>query len=110
MALAGAFNFILKLHRRPAILKRYGSVTTITAPIFITPANYFRNLEGPSETIIPGREFVIAKASIPEEWTGGPIERGDQIEDAEMGLMSITQVREVFDFGGSIMGYRVLIG
>jgi hypothetical protein len=53
-----AFNSILSMHSRAATMKRIGTPTLYT-PIKITPSNYFRFLEGPSQTVVHGREFVI---------------------------------------------------
>lgn len=53
-----AFNAITRIHSRPVTLVRFGS-PDIYSPARATPANYFRFLEGPSSTVIRGREFVI---------------------------------------------------
>jgi len=53
-----AFNALVRLHSRPAHIKRLGT-PDLYSPIRITPSNYFRFLEGPSSTTIHGREFVI---------------------------------------------------
>jgi hypothetical protein len=58
MFLKSAFNMITRIHSRSAFLKRLGTVD-IYSPVRITPSNYFRYLEGPSSTVIRGREFVI---------------------------------------------------
>lgn len=47
---------ITRLHSRAAHLNRKPN---LYSPIRITPANYFRFLEGPSQTVIKGREFII---------------------------------------------------
>lgn len=58
MVLKQAFNALTRLHSRAATLKRLGS-PDIYSPVRITPSNYFRYLEGPSQTVIHGREFLI---------------------------------------------------
>lgn len=58
MGLKQAFNLITRLHSRAATLKRFGS-PDIYSPIRITPSNFFRYLEGPGNTVIHGREFII---------------------------------------------------
>lgn len=63
--LAEAFNAVLALHSRAAVHRRLNSGnTSIAENIKITPSNYFRNLEGPSATIIKGREFIVSRASL----------------------------------------------
>lgn len=100
-----AFNSILKMHSRPAVLKRLGS-PDITTNIRITPSNYFRNLEGPSHTIVEGREFVVPADSIEAPFT--PVfKRGDRIVDATIGVMTVDEIIEVHDLGASVMGYRI---
>lgn len=74
--------------------------------IRVAPANYFRNLSGPGETIIEGKEFVISKNSL-DIVSFPPPRRGDRIKDSESGINTISEVREMHGFGGSIIGYRV---
>ena len=61
--LKSAFNAIIKIHSREALLKRLGTVDTYS-PIRISPSNYFRFLRGPEHTTIAGREFIIPVDSI----------------------------------------------
>lgn len=105
--LANAFNAILALHSREATIFRPSSTTTSTpVKIKITPANYFRNLAGPDETITVGREFVISIENL--KASGFPIpRRGDRIEDLELGLNVVVEVREMYDLQAKIMGFRV---
>ena len=58
-----AFNALTRLHSRPALLKRLGTVDIYT-PVRITPSNYFRFLRGPEYTTIPGKEFIIPADSM----------------------------------------------
>jgi hypothetical protein len=58
MILKSAFNMMTRIHSRPATLKRLGT-PVIYSPARITPSNYFRYLEGPSHTVVRGREFII---------------------------------------------------
>lgn len=53
-----AFNLISRIHSREAVLKRMGT-PDLYSPIRITQSNFFRYLEGPSQIVIRGREFVI---------------------------------------------------
>lgn len=61
--LKAALNTLTRIHSRPAILKRLGTVD-IASPIRITPSNYFRFLRGPEYTTIAGKEFIIPVDSI----------------------------------------------
>lgn len=80
--------------------------SAFTGLIKVTPSNYFRNLAMPEEVVVEGREFIIAKADL--ETIGYPLpKRGDRLQDSEIGISVISEVREIFDFGGSIMGYRI---
>jgi hypothetical protein len=54
----GIFNGLTRLQSTAATMKRIGT-PDIIQDIRITPSNYFRNLEGPSHTIVRGREFII---------------------------------------------------
>lgn len=53
-----ALNALTRLHSRPAMLKRLGTVD-IYSPCRLTPSSYFRFLRGPEYTTIKGVEFVI---------------------------------------------------
>lgn len=103
--LSSAFNMACSIHSRAATLTRKGSPDVSTA-IKIVPSNYFRFQNGPSETVIHGREFVIPLASMATPLTPA-IKRGDKVIDDVYGHMAIDQIIEMPDLGGAIMGYRV---
>lgn len=63
-----AFNTMTRIHSRAAVLKR-PATPDLFSPIRITPSNYFRFLEGPSSTVVHGREFIIPLDSIKGSWT-----------------------------------------
>lgn len=96
-----AFNLLLAVHKRAVTLKRDAA----TLAVFVSPSNYSRNLAGPSDMAIEGREFIISRAQLTGVFT--TIKRGDRIVDAELGNMSIDEIREMYDFGGAIIGYRL---
>lgn len=100
-----AFNAMTKLHGRTVTLKRLGTTDQITE-MRITPSNFIRNLEGPSNVIIEGREFVISLASIVSPFSP-VLKRADRIVDPELGTLTIDEIREIYNLGGAIMGYRV---
>lgn len=86
MVLKTAFNLLTRMHSRAATLKRLGS-PNLYSPIRITPSNFFRYLEGPSQIVIRGREFII------------PV---DTIKGTATQLISFDQVPSV---GGFYLSY-----
>jgi hypothetical protein len=102
--LSAAFNLLLSKHGRSVQIFRDDELTAVS--IRVTPANYFRNLAAPEEIIVEGYEFVVSKSVLQAANFPKP-KRGDVIKDPEIGYRTISEVREMFDFGGSIMGYRV---
>ena len=107
MSLKNAFNYLLKLHGREVVIKRPG--TPYASVIRVTPSNYFRHLQGPEETVIDGREYVVSKDAL--DAAPFPIpKRNDRLEDAELGISVITEVREMYDFGGKLIGFRLRTG
>ncbi len=52
------FNGVIGLTSRAATLKRIG-VPDFYSPCRLAPSNFFRFLEGPSASVVHGREFVI---------------------------------------------------
>ena len=107
MTIGSAFNQLLFLHSRKATITRRETSTTVT--IRISPSNYYRNMAGPEEIVMKGREFVISKQSLDAVSFPAP-KRGDVIVDSELGKNTLVEVREMFDFGGRIIGYRVRTG
>lgn len=104
MSLSNAFNTLLFLHYRIMTIERLGTISPVS--IKVSPSNYSRNLQGPEEIVMEGREFVISKKSLEE--VSYPIpRRGDRLKDSEMGVNTVTEVREMFDLGGKIIGFRI---
>lgn len=102
MSVRDAFEQLLSIHKRQMTLKRESLSISLKA----TPSNYSRILAGPSETAIEGREFVIAKNQLVGEITS--VKRGDRLQDSgELGDMTISEVVELYDLGGAVIGYRV---
>jgi hypothetical protein len=66
-------------------------------------------MEGPEETVIHGREYIISKVDL-DAITYPTPKRGDRIEDADLGISVIIEVRELFDLGGGILGFRIRTG
>jgi hypothetical protein len=102
--LTNAFNHLLGIHSRKVTIERPGIVPAVE--IKVTPSNYSRNLAGPEETIIDGREFVITLSALSSVNFPTP-RRGDRIKDPDMGTHVISEVRELVGFGGAILGFRV---
>lgn len=103
MSIKTAFNTLLKLHSRDVTISRPGTV--LTKDIIVSPSNFYRNMEGPADTSIKGREFVIGKDQFDGTFTSP--KRGDKLQDSELGYMTLREVREMFDIGGAIIGYRI---
>lgn len=101
MSIRDAFDALLAMHRRAMILSRGDD----SIEIFASPSNYTRNLQGPSETVIEGREFVISKTQIQDPFVG--LRRGDRLTDPELGVMAISEIIEMYSMGGEIVGWRV---
>ena len=83
--------------------------TLYTGTVKYAPSNYSRNLETSSNTIVTGREFVIAKESLTAINFPEP-KRGDRITDSEFGTLTLTDIREMYDLGGAVIAYRVRTG
>lgn len=104
MSLKAAFNLALKIGpRRNVTLSRPGGYS---ADVTVSPSNYSRKLEGPSDTVFKGREFILSKEEMLAK-SVPTLRRGDRMVDAEMGTMVIEEIIEMFDIGGDIMGYRL---
>ncbi len=106
MQTRAAFNSLTYFHSRAATLKRLATPSNLESAIRITPSNYFRNQEGPSQVIIEGREFIIPLDTITPKLSP-VIKRGDRIVDSQLGTMTIDEILEVYDVGAILMGYRV---
>lgn len=63
-----AFNMLTRIHSRAATMRRPGN-PDIFSPVRITPSNYFRFIEGPSEMVIHGREFILPTDTLLGQWT-----------------------------------------
>jgi hypothetical protein len=102
-----ALNLMISLQSRPMTLTRPGD-EDFTVDVRVAPSNFSRNTEGPSDTTIPGREFVVSKTALDE--SGFPIPaRGDFLTDPDLGTMTVSDIREMYDIGGAIIAYRLRI-
>lgn len=106
MSIKNALEFMVNLHNRVVTFKRLGT-PDITFQVKASPSNYFRNLAGPSDVVMEGREFVIPKSEFIKNAFTSPIKRGDRLVDTELGTMIIAESREMYDIGGDIIGFRV---
>lgn len=104
MSIKNAFNYLVNLHSREVVIKRPNS--PYSGVIKISPSNYFRHLQGPEESVIEGREFIVSKTILEEASFPIP-KRGDRLEDSELGISVISEVRELYDFGGALIGFRI---
>lgn len=106
MSLTDAFNSLLGLTKRSVTILRPGGTSKT---IYISASNYSRNLQGPSDMAIKGREFVASKKTFDDVSFGEP-KRGDRITDTVMGNMTIVEVTEMFGLQGELLGYRFRVG
>ena len=95
---------MLSIHGRTVTLMRPGTV--LTGEVRISPSNYFRHLEAIEKIVSQGREFVLSKEHLDKLNFGRP-KRGDKLIDPDLGTMTITEPREMYDLGGAIIGYRL---
>jgi hypothetical protein len=68
MALLDAFNALISIHSKPAVLKRPGT-PELYSPCRVCPSNFFRYIQGPQEIVVHGREFIIPKTSMIGQWS-----------------------------------------
>ena len=74
----------------------------------VAPSNYFRSPSGPAETVGKGRQFVVVSEEA-DTLLGRPPQRGDRMIDSRLEIMAIDEVREMYDFGGEVIGYRIQV-
>lgn len=74
----------------------------------VAPSNMYRSPAGPAETVGTGRQFVVV-AEEANNNLGRKPKRGDRMLDSELKTMVIDEVREMFDFGGAVIGYRITV-
>lgn len=104
-SLEDAFNAVLQLTGRVVQLERPGAFSAES--IKVSMSNYFRNLAAPEEVIIEGREYVVSQRNLNLTTNYRIVKRGDAIVDPILGEQRVTEVREMFGLGGTIIGYRV---
>lgn len=102
--LSNAFNRLLSLKSRDVTITRPGVIDAV--PIKITPSNFARELAGPEDISIKGREYIISKHQLSEAEFPKP-RKGDRIVDAEEGSIMVDEVTPMYGLGGSVIGYRI---
>lgn len=103
LSLVDAFNRTVSLQART--ITYHQIETDIKVEIEIAPSNYSRNLAGPEDTVIRGKEFIITEAALIEAGLNEPA-RGDKIIDSRMGTFTVSLSREMIILG-NVAGYRV---
>lgn len=78
-----------------------------TTLIKTAPSNYFRNMAMPEEVISESREFIISKDSL---GVFGDPSRGDRLIDDDLKINTIREIKEMYDLGGAVIGFRVRTG
>ena len=99
MSLKDAFKYAISLQSREVTYHDLSSNEKTS--IHLAPSNYFRNLAGPEDSVMVGREFVMEKDQlkvVPK--------RGDKIIDPDFGVCTIKEIRDMVLLG-EISGYRL---
>lgn len=104
-----AFNYILNITGGPVEIDR-PSVMPSPVVVKASAGNYFRNLEAPADIVTDGREFVMSYEALFNQSYPLPLRRGDRIYSQQLGEFAVTEVREMHDIGGEVIGYRVRCG
>lgn len=105
MGLGSAFNQIIKLKQKTMKIARLG--TFVETDIPVAPSNYARNMAGPEDMSIKGREFVISIEDLNNISFPFPLTRGDILIDNIFGSMRITDAQEMYGLKGEVLGFRV---
>lgn len=100
-SIEAAFKYALKHNSRSMLISRTGMPDE---PILCGVASFTKAETTMEETVVYGREYVIAASDVPPTYVQP--KRGDTLVDAEMGYFTIEQVKEMIVFG-KIIGYRV---
>lgn len=103
MSLSDAFNAILRIQSKAVTLHRPDGSSK---SVYMAPSNFFRQTEMPSDITVSGREFIISKEVLDASGFG-KIKLGDKITTDSMGTLTIDYIREMYDVGGDIIGYRL---
>jgi hypothetical protein len=106
MSVRAALDIMLSIHGREMTITRTTAEGDLTGTIRLAPSNYFRNLAGPDAVTMEGKEFVISKTALTSAGFTN-LKKGDRLTDSEIGINVISEIREMFDIGGVIMGYRI---
>ena len=110
MGLKEAFDYLLSKHERAGKLDRPNSGPAMPAQnvdIKYSPTRQSRNLEGPSDSVFKGLEFIVTSTNLAASGFSGPIRRGDRLIDSELGTMTVKEVNYHYGLGAEIIGYRL---
>lgn len=103
--LADAFNAIIEMASSPTFeYERPGIVGSFFLRAAIS--NYARNMNGPEEIIMEGREFVLSAKSFEGQIFTFP-KRGDRLISSFGQENVISTIVEMRGFQGELLGYRV---
>ena len=102
-ALENVLLTVIMIQGRPMQMLDMETSTTIN--IKIAPSNYFRNMETVEDSVIEGREFIVAKKHL-DAASFPTLERGQRIIDPDFGTETISSIREMIALG-KIIGYRI---
>ena len=107
MGLEDAFNYIISLQATKVSIEDLETSTVVTN-ILAAPSNYFRNMAGPEEIVVEGREFVFSKKDLDAK-SAPTLKRGIKVIHSPTEVETITYVKEMRVMG-VIVGYRVRTG
>ena len=104
--LNSAFNVALSITGFDILWERPGETPET---IRVSSSNYSRNMDGPADVIMEGREFIIAFSEVKDSALLPP-KRGERLVDestAGYGINVIRHIELMKGLGGEIIGYRV---
>lgn len=104
MSLENAFYALILKQARDTTFVQVNTGTEIT--VKAAHSNYFRNINGPENTVAQGREYVVSIREF-EDNNIVPV-RGDNLLDSELEPSMIIEVREMIILG-KIAGYRLRV-
>tara|TARA_R110000851_G_scaffold91621_2_gene199981 strand:- start:4842 stop:5168 length:327 start_codon:yes stop_codon:yes gene_type:complete len=105
-SLNNAFKAALSLAASDYTWERPGEAE---APVIkVAKSNYSRNLQGPEEIVMSGREFVLEKTQM-ESSSLYPPKRGDRLIDQINNVYSMIEINPMTGLKGELIGFRVRV-
>lgn len=106
MSVKNAFDFATSLRTvTGTFVRRNLSGPDTTKPLIISPSNFSRIKEGPSNTVAYGKEYLLTKSQWDTTGLDKP-KRGDIFIDPVDGEEVIEKVETLRGVGEEVVGYR----